>query len=188
MKIDRKLNLVVPIETDSGKIFIHSSAIAKDCFERYFKVISKAYTDIFKEGVAFTAGAGPKIAALMLKSVADEMGIKDDVEKGLMLEIMRLSSVALPTDKGWETMPLSVALKQNPIDEDDWTDAEGQIVFFTLCSSMSAKADLMNLLQKVSGFWGSEITSSNCTEYAASLPKLTPDEPITLRTDASLPS
>ena len=72
MEINRKLNLVVPIERESGEVYVHSMPIGRQVFERYFLVISKAFASIFQEGLNFYSG--PRIAAMMIRQVATEGG------------------------------------------------------------------------------------------------------------------
>ena len=43
MKIDRRLNLVQPIETGSGTVYLHSVPLSREVWETYFLVLSKTY-------------------------------------------------------------------------------------------------------------------------------------------------
>ena len=187
MKIDRKLNLIVPVERDDGgMVHIHATPVSKETFAKHFKIISKTYTEIFKEGAAYIASAGSKVAMLMLRKVAAEEGINANE---LMTEIRRLSNIIVSGENGWESIPLSVGIQRGLIDEDDIDDAEGQIVFFICCSAMIAKKDLSSLMETICGFFGSQTVSSTCTEFAASLPILTQEENTTeSKPDSSLPA
>lgn len=172
MKINKKLNLVVPVETDTGFLYVHSMPITREVFEKYFLVISKAFTVIYNEGLTVTAG--PRVAAMMLRTVAEKAGVwdgSDGVENGLMNEIRRLTNIIVPTAAGWSTIPFSEA--KDFLDPDDVSEVEGQIVFFILNSAMHKRSRVEAILTVAANFWGSLITSSNVTEYQASLPTST---------------
>ena len=69
MKIDNKLNLVVQVEGEEGTLFVHSMPLSRMVWERYFVVLSKTFSAMIAEGMSFISG--PRIAALMLRKVAD---------------------------------------------------------------------------------------------------------------------
>lgn len=170
MKIDKSLNLVCPVDTDGGKVYIHSMPIGREVFERYFLVISKTFSAIFKEGLDTVAG--PRIAAMLLKSIAMSMGVWDGdsgVANGLMNEIRRLTNVAVPSPQGWVTIPLYDAMNKGYIDQRDVDEAEGAIVFFTCISLMSKRGEAAFFVGGMCELWNTETTSLNPTEYAASL-------------------
>ena len=56
MKINRALNLVIPIDSEKGQLFVHSTPISREIFEQYFLVISKTFAAIFSEGLGAIAG------------------------------------------------------------------------------------------------------------------------------------
>ena len=186
MKIDRKLNLVIPIETEIDKVFIHSVPISRAVFELYYLVIAKTFSQIFSQGLG--AIAGPRIAFLMLKQTATDMGLWADVEKGLINEIIRLTNVLMVGEKGWETVPLNTAIARDMIDPDVLADIEGELVFFTCVSVMNKKNQVTGIMETVGGLWGSEITASNCTEYLASLQISMPDGNTGAKVIPSLPT
>lgn len=174
MKIDKRLNLVVPIERDEGTIYIHSTPISREVYERYFLVMSQAHAAIFGSGPNMISG--PSIAALMLKKIATDSGAwagTEGVENGLMNEIRRLSNVILPGANGWETLPLADALKRDLLSDGDIAEAEGIIVFFILVSAVNRRSAAASILNLATDLWGSEITLSDSTTYARSLPTLT---------------
>ena len=178
MQIDKRLNLVVPVYQDGDKVlYVHSAPIRRETFERYFFVISKAFATIYQKGLG--AMAGPRIAAMLLKKIAQEDGEWEGplgVERGLFAEIHRLSNVIAPGDKGWEQIPFEEALRLKLIDDDDASEIENAICFFILASAMHRKTELTGVLEAVKGLWGAQTTSFNSTEYIASLPTLIPVE------------
>lgn len=186
MKVDRKLNLVVPIHRETGSIYVHSTPISYEVFERHFLVIAKTNAAIFDQGLSFTTG--PKVAALMLKQHAKNLGIWDGpegVEIGLMAEIRRLANVIAPSGKGYTALPIDVAVAQGLIDADEVREVEGELVFFTLECCLRKKVQLPMFLAPMHRLCGSLSTPLNATEYAASLPISTKEESTGVREKAS---
>lgn len=177
MKINRKLNLVTTVSGESGLVHFHSTPISVELFERYFLPISKTFAAIYQEGLSITAG--PRVAALMLRKVSEDMGVwegPEGVKDGLMEEIKRLTLVLANTGKGWQMLPIDVAVAQNLIDPEDVTEALGGIVFFTLASSVHKRTMVKGVLNSMCGLWGQEVTLQTATEYLASLRTSTPVE------------
>ena len=98
MQIDRSLNFVMPVERENGTIYVHSMPISRQVFEANFLPISKTFTRLYTDGIGTTSG--PRVAALMLREVATEMGIADKIERELFAEIRRLTNVILPGNTG----------------------------------------------------------------------------------------
>jgi hypothetical protein len=175
MKLNRKLNLVFDIEREDGtKLYIHAMPISREVFETFFLVISKAFAAIYSEGLQVLAG--PRVAALVLKQVATDAGQWDGptgVRTGLMNEIRRLANVVMLTDQGWATLPLQSAIDRDLLDEDELAEAEGVITFFICASAMHRRSELGQILTSMTGLWGAQLTSLNCTEFATSLPTST---------------
>lgn len=171
MKIDKRLNLVIPLEDDAGKpIFVHSTPIAREVFETYFEVISRTFGFIYTHGLGTIAG--PRVAALTLRKIAQDAGQWDNdggVRDGLMVEIRRLTRLVVLTPAGWQTLPLEQALQQKYIDDDTAAEVENALVFFTVASWMHRKAELPAILTVTAGLWGARAESLNSTEFAASL-------------------
>jgi hypothetical protein len=172
MKLNKKLNIVLPIERGH----VHAVPISREIFNRYFITLSKTFSALYTENLSVTAG--PRVAALLLKKVAQADGEwegQDGVENGLMNEIIRLANVVLPTDQGWKSMPLYEAIRQNMLDEDEKAEVENSLVFFTCVSSMHKRTDLDVTLKMMVSLWGGQTTLLDSTEFANSLPTSTPD-------------
>lgn len=174
MRIDKKLNLVIPVNYEKGgKVYVHSTPISRDVFEQYFLVISKTFSALYAHGLS--AIAGPRISYLMLKKTAEDLGMWDGpagVKIGLLNEIFRLTNVAMPGKDGWKSLPLHTVIAKEILDEDTIAEIEGQLVFFTCISTMHKREDIPTFLEPI-GLWGSETTSSDCTELVNSLKTLT---------------
>lgn len=173
MNLDRKLNLVVPVDRADGvKVWVHATPISRAVFETYFLTISKTFAAIYNQGLG--AMAGPRIAGLMLKKVATEDGVWEGaggVEGGLLAEIRRLATLVCPADSagGWQQIPFQEAVDRKLLDEGDVSEVENILVFFIVASAMHRRADLPDVLGIASSLWSAQTTSSNSTEFTGSL-------------------
>jgi hypothetical protein len=174
VKLNRKLNLVMDIETGDGIVHIHSVPISREVFEDNFLPISRAFTAVYSNGLGPVTG--PRVAALLLKQEAQTLGVWEKTQQSLMAEIYRLTNVAAPGPGGWETMPFDVARKRGILDDEAASEVENCIVYFTCASSIHLKAELTVAKEGLSTLWGAQTTSLNATEYTRSLPILTPEE------------
>ncbi|VEI69541.1 Uncharacterised protein [Serratia fonticola] len=175
MEISRKMNLVTPVETASGNIYIHSTPITKAVYREHFLTLSKAFAAIFGQGLGVLAG--PRVAYLMLERVAKNDEVwegKTGVKNTLLQEIIRNSTAIVPVDgKGWEEIPLDVAISREIVDEDD---VLGEIVFFTCVCAINRPNQVKGLMKEMSSLWNSVYTSQTAMEWAASLPTSTVKE------------
>ena len=171
MKIAKNLNLVVPIGDEDNRMYVHSTPISRVVFEEYFLVISKTFTAIFSEGLG--AITGSRIASLMLRQVAQEIGQWEKVQKGLLNEINRLTNVVMLGDNGWTSLPLQHLLDKKMLSEDDVFDIQGELIFFTCVHSVNKRNQIEEMMNASNGLWGSSVTSLTCTEYLTSLPTST---------------
>ena len=180
VRIDKKLNLVVPITYDSGTIYAHSTPLLPETFEAYYLVLAKAHAAIYGEGLSYRTG--PRVAMMILRDVAKRMNpegttaFSDDVETGLINEMKRLTSVAVPGASGWETVPWAEAVAKGIVDREDAGEVENSIAFFTVTSAIHTRATVKPLVTEAARLWGGLTTSLNVTEYAASLPTSTETE------------
>jgi hypothetical protein len=173
-KLNRKLNLVLDVDADEGKIYVHSVPIGRDVFEDNFLPISRAFTAVYTNGLGPVTG--PRVAALLLKQEAQTLGVWEKTQQSLMAEIYRLTNVVAPGVNGWETVPFDVARKRGILDENQVSEVENCIVYFTCASSIHLKAELTVAMEGLSTLWGAQTTLSNVTEYIRSLPISTSEE------------
>ncbi|HET8689767.1 MAG TPA: hypothetical protein VFM18_24445 [Methanosarcina sp.] len=169
MKINKQLNLVVPIDSEEGEIYFYSSPIHREVFKKYSLVICKAFTELLQNGLETT---GAQIAANHLEEVAISMGKwegEHGVKNGLMEEIARLTNVLVLTDEGWDTVPVNLALSRGFISEDDWEEAKQRIVFFTLVSVMTPPAVRNDLCLIMNSTWGTQTGLWTAMEFINSL-------------------
>ena len=184
MRINRKLNIVFPVDTEEhGTIHVHSTPISREVFERHFLVISKTFAALYAEGL--TVLAGPRVAAMMLRRVAEntargdgsnEWNAVDGIERALMPEMRRLTNVLIPTPAGYEVLPYQEVVSRKMLDPDDVSEVEGVLAFFTVASSMHRADALVGILAGLNSLWAVQTTSQSCTEYRDSLLTSTQEE------------
>ena len=191
MQISKDLRLVLPIDTEHGESFIHAQAVGKETFDRYFVIISQAFSNVYLDGVSRLGG--PRVAARYIRQAAEARGGQkglDDINAGLFSEMIRLANVSLrgkdvpagPADEngvvpmapsGWEMVPLDEAFKKGWLDEDVKDEVENALAFFSLISCMHRKKEREAILKDPIDLWGGRLTSSGYTEFHASLPTST---------------
>ena len=189
MKINRQLNIVIPVEVepeepevkdDDGKVvkekkdavvlYVHAEPIRKETFEAFFDIFGKAFTQIYMGGYSLTSG--PRLAKLIITQIAKNTNRWDGpmgVEKALFPEIRRLTNVIMPVDGRWNVIPFEDAIKSELLSEDDLSEVENALCFFTVASVMNKKTELRLILDGMSFAWGSLVSSLNCTDFAATL-------------------
>lgn len=170
MKIDKKLNLVIPLERDTGTIYAFSTPIRREIFEANFRVISQAFAQLWAGGLGMHAG--PRVAALVIRGVAEDMGIwagVEGVEATLVAEFRRLTNVLMPVDGNWVHIPYEDAIRRDLLTDDEFSEVEGAIAFFMVNSAMHKKVPGEQINRAAAGMWGLEVTLSSISEYRASL-------------------
>ncbi|HHI1423071.1 TPA: hypothetical protein ACP4VY_000121 [Escherichia coli] len=171
MKIAKNLNLIIPVRTEKGNGWIHATPISKEVFKEHFFILSKTFSAIFSEGLGVVAG--PRIAFLMLERISRDSGIWDDdkgVRNTLVNEIIRLANLVYPVEgKGYDTIPLDMALEREIVELDD---VAGELVFFTCVSSINSPEQAKGTMDVVNGIWSTQCSSLNLTEWIVSLPTL----------------
>src|SRR6516225_11591757 len=140
VKLNRKLNLVMSVETGDGNIFVHSQPISREVFEDNFLPISRAFTAVYTNGLGPVTG--PRVAALLLKQEAKTLNVWERTQQSLMGEIYRLTNVISPSDSGWESMPFDVAKKRGILNDDEAAEVENCIVYFICASSIHLRAEM----------------------------------------------
>ena len=170
-RVDHRMNLVIPVETDAGELYVFATPISRPVFERYFLVMARAFTMTFTIGGGVTSG--PTIAMMTLRQAAQDMGVLDGpagVERGLITEMRRLTNVVCPAeDGGWEPVPLMDAAADGRLSEDDLAEVEGAVAFFTLASALQQRRTLRTTIAGLESLWGAQGTPLSCTEWIASL-------------------
>ncbi|MBB8073102.1 hypothetical protein HEL19_001205 [Escherichia coli] len=168
MKISRNLNLIIPVRTEKGNGWIHATPISKEVFKEHFFILSKTFSAIFSEGLGVVAG--PRIAFLMLERISRDSNIWEGdkgVRNTLVNEVIRLANLVYPVEgKGYDTIPLDMALEREIIDLDE---VAGELIFFTCVSSINSPEQAKGTMDVVNGIWSTQCSSLNLTEWIASL-------------------
>lgn len=171
MKISRNLNLIIPVRTEKGNGWIHATPISKEVFKEHFFILSKTFSAIFSEGLGVVAG--PRIAFLMLERISRDSNVWEGdkgVRNTLVNEVIRLANLVYPVEgKGYDTIPLDIALEREIIDLDE---VAGELIFFTCVSSINSPEQAKGTMDVVNGIWSTQCSSLNLTEWIASLPIL----------------
>lgn len=168
--INRKLNIVIPVDTVKGTMYVHSTPLSREVFEANFLIIAKTFAALYKQGLDVLSG--PRVSMYLLKSIAEQDGTWDRVQNELIAELQRITNVIIPSDKGWQTIPYYDAVRTNIIDADDAAEVNNVLVFF-MCNSCIAKEEqLPSIHTGMTLLWDAQITSFNCTAYMNSLPTL----------------
>ncbi|EKR5141961.1 TPA: hypothetical protein ACGS6O_003319 [Escherichia coli] len=171
MKIAKNLNLIIPVRTEKGNGWIHATPISKEVFKEHFFILGKTFSAMFSDGLGVVAG--PRVAFLMLEKISCDSGIWEGdkgVRNTLVNEIIRLANLVYPVEgKGYDTIPLDMALEREIIDLDE---VAGELVFFTCVSSINSPEQAKGTMDVVNGIWSTQCSSLNLTEWIASLPTL----------------
>jgi hypothetical protein len=169
MRINKPLNFVIPLyDGDQPYCWVHSTPIRQETFERWHLLIAKTFASIYGEGLDYRVG--PRVASLRLRGIAEAMGQWEGpqgAQAGLVAEIRRLTNVVDPSRP--DVVPWQVAVDQKMIDPSDVSEVENAVTFFTVASHMHRRHELKTVLEGAAGIWSAQVTSSNCTEFSASL-------------------
>lgn len=173
MRIDKKLNLVIPIvdEKDHEVAFVHSTPISEDVFDKYYLVISKTFAHLYGEGIGQIGG--PRVADKILRDAAKDLKIwetPDGVQRGLMAEIYRLTNVmSVRKEGGWGMTPYEVARNDGIVTKEDASEVEAAIIFFIVGSAMHRKSQIPFNVGVPLELLGARIESSDAMTFMNSL-------------------
>lgn len=182
MEIDGDLNIVIPIDEP---VCAFSSPVPEAVFRANYRVLARANEEIFGRGMKAALMTGPRTAAMAVldagKRIAEEDGKEGDSgARAFLGEIKRLTTILVPEDSGFDSVPVDAAINGGKISADDWGDVEGALCFFTLGSLFETRRARRGLLEVLAGALSCSLTSQNCEDYAASLttskPAATPDK------------
>lgn len=185
LKIDRDLNLVIPIDRENEKstLHVHSTPISREAFRRYAIVMGRVYGQL-SGNPDLGVNSGPRLAAILLEEVAKAEGRwegPEGVEQGLFAEIRRLTMVICPTPQGWQPVMFDEALNRGALSVDESEEAFGLITFFTVIWRVAPLKNRVVITQAAAFRYGGQSTVLNSTEYAHSLPTLTETGPSIMR-------
>jgi len=176
-KINKHLNLVAQVQRDDGSIMhVHSQPVSADLFDSHMDVLEKTYGHFMSNRNLM--GLGARLAHKRLLKIAKEMGPDklDEVEKGLLPEIRRLTNVAVFSGKAWEQMLYQDAVDQKILSREDIDEIEGKLVFFMAASHILQRHERQAVMSGAMAMWDAQISSLDFTAYLSSLPTSTAAE------------
>lgn len=199
LKIDRTLNLVLTLDTDAGPAYVHCPPLPEEVFDTYAVTLTMAFAEMTEMGGQWFTRMGPRHAARVVKKVALAQGVWDSrpadmgrgleayvgMDVGFLAETRRTATVAMAGEDGWETMPLQLAIDGGRLSAEDVNEVEQALAFFTVTYGSLGRKEADKALTTVFGVFGASLTPSGSTDWATSLPTLTPPEPIGGKAEAS---
>jgi hypothetical protein len=176
--INKKLNLVIPLEVDDKKMWVHSTPISREVFEANYLLFVKTLSNLYFNGIG--PGMAPRVAGLALKDMAKEISTENDVTVPVIQEIYRLTYVLMvdPATNKWTAKPFVEVKMKNLIDDETLREVENALVYFTVASAIHLKSELPTIMVGLSSIWGAQTTSLNAMDYCNSLTTLNQEENI----------
>lgn len=175
-RINRALNIVLAVDSDTaGTVYVYSIPVSREVYNSHFEALSLTHSRLWDKGAEYALTESQRVSYLMLRQVAKEMGQDranpegqwPAIQKEFINEIVRLTTVAVPTDAGgYEQMPLATALERKVLDDEDGETITASLVFFTLEVLSRRRA-------QIQGMWSGATTSLGFTEFLSSLQKPT---------------
>jgi hypothetical protein len=172
--INRKLNLVLPIELDEHrKIYFHSMPISLEVFDANFWLLTQTLSSLYAHGIG--PSMSPRIALRAMRDTAKEINTETDISLNLINEIYRLTNVIMPNTNGggWVVLPYIEVKNKKIVDDQILSEVENAIVYFIVASALHLRSELEMAYQGLIGIWKAETTSLSPMEYMRSLPTLT---------------
>ncbi len=167
MALDRKLNFLIPVDTDKGELTVRSAPVSAAFFRQNFLAISKTFARLHGEGLGITTA--PRIAAMMLENVERELaGTPLDEPappSAVMNEIRRLTTVQIP-DQG--LVPWAQVVTAKMLSDEDVEEVENAVVFFIVASSMYHRRDVEEMVGGAAKLWNARLEYSGTTASAPS--------------------
>lgn len=190
LKINEKLCFTFPITRPNGnQVWVHATPISREVFSAHWRILSQTFARLFGAGIS--PGMSLRMAALCLRELAVEQDIWEDdpkrdfigVKTSLLGEIRRLAMVMAPSARhavagdaaasiveGWNKVMLDDALKSGIFDEDEASEVEAVIVFFTVISWVMRRTEADNMMTAAGRPFGGQLSSLNSTAFRDSLP------------------
>lgn len=194
MRLDKKLNLIIPIDRDDGtRVHIYHTPISRDVYTQYFRVLNMTGTQIYADDLSFFGG--PESAFLMLKEISQNTTRpngsgswwdgENGVEKGLIEEIWRKTQVLNLGPSGWDLVPFDMAIARGPkgewqsdiLSEDEASEVSGSLIFFTCSVFMRQNPVISRGLLAAAALLDWQLSSLSLTDYRTFLLTSTTDEP-----------
>jgi len=192
MKVNDKLNLVIPITEGPPVVSAFHTPISREVFEANYRILAATKASLASKGLHYQAVTGPQIAALALKEEGRKEAEAHDADGDagatqLLEEMKRLTVVLAPGDQGWDKLPVEAAINADVIDKEDWEEVAAQLVFFTCHYWLTKKSDRRGMMDTTASLLDASVTHFTVTDYCDSLRTSTKDADSTRKT-SSVPS
>ncbi len=171
MKLDRKLNLVLDLELSDGRpAQVHSVPVDDNVCEAHYLFIAVVMTRLYNK-LGPNPAACSRVCYHMMKDIIAEGNEYKGAEKSFLQEIWRLTNVAIPGERGWETVPFyeCIANPDRYMSQADVREVQNYICFFTAASWLHPRKEREGMYDFLTEY-GARTTSSNSTEHISSLP------------------
>jgi len=186
VKIDSSCNIVIPV----GDVQVFSSPLPEAVFESSYRIIAAAQDIVFSHGLRSAIISGPRIAAIAIrdagKAIEEDGGV--DSSSALLAEIKRISTALVPTDSGFDMVPIDAAIKSGAISQEDWKEAEGTLAFFTCVWYAESRKNRKEFLEGLVNMMNFSCTSQNCADFVASLTTSNAEETASKPEESSVPT
>lgn len=163
------LKFVLPIKDN---IHAYHTPISEEVFRANFKVLAAANSALCSKGIQYTASVGPRIATLTILDEGRQEAARRQEEgdmgaQALLDEIKRLTVILVPSEKGWNVVPVDQAIGKH-ITKEEWEEAENVIVFFTCLYSLTPPRNRKEAAEAICGVIEATPTRSAPTEWKGS--------------------
>lgn len=180
IRVDEKLNLVISVADDDGQtaFYVYSAPISREVFEANFRALSLTYAEITARDSNYLS-VGIRCASLTLKDIAAAEAARkgrqgDGGAAALLAEIKRLTTALTPSHAGWETLPVPDAIRAQVLTDEEWSEVESAIVFFTGAYWLAPSRRRKEVVTALCSMLGWQATSLLPLEFAAGLPTSKP--------------
>lgn len=171
-KIDRRLNVVLTVTTAKGDIHVHSIPISKAVYDAHWEVMTNAVNDMYMQ--RYLPPMCIRVGLKMLLKAAERLNARKAVEKDLLPNIWKLTTVIMPDG---QLIPLDVAMASgDTFDPEDLEEVKEYLVYFTSASWVHPKRELGPMLYTMLEDSGGLFGSWSATEFATSLRTSKPEE------------
>lgn len=171
MEITRTLNVVFRVDGEKGPVEVHAAPLSETAFRHHFMLVAKVYSALTQNNMVL---AGPRVAALLMRQVAEESG-KPEAAEAFFAELRRSAHVFVEQGGRWVPYPLQLALdpERGVLTATDQGEVESMLTFFTCFSAILPRRSQPGFAEGLTSASGGRTTSLNATEFAASLPTST---------------
>ena len=180
IRVDEKLNVVISVADDDGQpgLYVYSAPISREVFEANFRALSLTYAEITARDSSYLP-IGIRCASLTLKDVAAAEAARkgrqgDGGAAALLAEIKRLTTILAPSQGGWDTLPVPEAIRAGVLTDEEWSEVESAIVFFTGAYWLAPSRRRKEVVTALCSMLGWQATSSLPLEFVAGLPTSKP--------------